>query len=129
VPPITLEKLPHSAEVLCFTGENYDEVESFTTIDGETYCGKNTNLDGEVVWVAHKPSVDDTNFRQIPVPVGDFITLDQREGSFGFIVLKASFVYDEYGYLHTDPEVVEEEAVAPDLELDADGNPIIPEAV
>jgi hypothetical protein len=123
VPPITLENLPHSAEVLCFTGENYDEVEAFTTVEGETYCGKNTNLDGDVVWVAHKPSVDDTNYRQIPVPVGDFITLDQREGSFGFIVLNAAFVYDEYGYYEVDLEG--DPAVPAQPELDEDGNPIV----
>lgn len=120
MPPVTLEKLPHTTEALCYTGENWSEVEDFCQIDGESMCGMSHSLNGDVVWVAHKPSVDDTNYRQIPVPVGDFIVADEREGSEGFIVLKASFVYDEYGYLHTDPEVPAEPAQPA---LDADGNP------
>jgi hypothetical protein len=130
MPPVTLDKKPYTAEVLVNTGANYDEILKFTTIDGETYCGTNDTLDGQVIWVAHKPHVDDSNFRQIPVPVGDFITRDQRDDSFGFIVLTAAFVYNEYGYMHSEPEeepevVAPAEPVTPQPELDADGNPIV----
>jgi hypothetical protein len=104
MPPVTLSKVESTVDALCNTGANLDEIIEFTTIDGETYSGVDDTIDGQVIWVAHKPSVDDTNFRHLPVPVGHFIVADQKEGSFGFIVLRPDFVADEYGYMHSDPE-------------------------